>query len=59
MRKLEKDEKIRKCTKCRKQFITKVDEFGISYDTRCKKCKTAEKYNNSGKLKGKLGKIGR
>ncbi len=59
MRKLEKDEKIRKCTKCKKDFITKVDELGISYDTRCQRCKTGERYDHSGKLKGKLGKIGR
>lgn len=59
MKELKEDEKIRKCTKCKKDFITKVDELGISYDTRCQRCKTGERYDHSGKLKGKLGKIGR
>ncbi|WP_028856988.1 hypothetical protein [Psychrilyobacter atlanticus] len=54
---LKKDEKIRKCTKCKKEFITKVDRLGVSYDTRCKKCKTNERYDHSGRLNGRLGKV--
>lgn len=54
---LKKDEKIRKCTKCKTEFITKVDKLGVSYDTRCKKCKTSERYDHSGRLNGKLGKV--
>lgn len=57
IKKLNKDEKIRKCTKCKKEFITKVDSKGISYDTRCKKCKTNERYDHSGRLNGRLGKV--
>jgi len=53
---LQKDEKIRRCTKCKKEFITKVDRLGVSYDTRCKKCKTIERYDRSGRLNGRLGK---
>lgn len=55
--KIKKDEKIRKCTKCKEEFITKVDRLGVSYDTRCKKCKTIERYDHSGRLNGRLGKI--
>jgi len=51
---LQKDEKIRRCTKCKKEFITKVDRLGVSYDTRCKRCKTIERYDRSGRLNGKL-----
>lgn len=55
--KLKKNEKIRTCTKCKEEFITKVDRLGVSYDTRCKKCKTIERYDHSGRLNGKLGKV--
>lgn len=54
---LEKDEKIRKCTKCKEEFITKVDSLGVSYDTRCKKCKTIEKNDHRGRLNGRMGKV--
>lgn len=54
---LKKDEKIRKCTKCKKEFVTKIDSMGVSYDTRCKRCKTIERYDHSGRLNGRLGKI--
>lgn len=56
---LRNDEKIRKCTKCKEEFITKIDPMGVSYDTRCKRCKTIEKYDHSGRLNGKLGKLDR
>lgn len=55
--KIKKDEKIRKCTKCKEEFITKIDRLGVSYDTRCKKCKTIERYDHSGRLNGRLGKV--
>lgn len=54
---LKKDEKIRKCTKCKEEFVTKVDRLGVSYNTRCKKCKTNERYDHSGRLNGRLGKV--
>ena len=38
--------KERKCTYCKVTFITEVDEQGISFDTRCPKCKKNEKQNN-------------
>lgn len=55
--KLKKDEKLRKCTRCKKEFITKVDKLGISYDTRCKDCKSLERKDKTGRLNGRLGKI--
>lgn len=55
--KLAKNEKNRKCTNCKTEFVTKIDKLGVSYDTRCAKCKKLEKNDKFGRLNGRLGKI--
>ena len=42
-RKAKKNEKVRKCTRCKSDFITEVDSRGMSISTRCPKCKAKEK----------------
>ena len=35
--------KFRKCTKCHEEFETELDERGWCINTRCPRCKTAER----------------
>lgn len=30
--------KVKICNKCHEEFLTEVDEKGVPYKTRCKKC---------------------
>ncbi|MGB6128844.1 MAG: hypothetical protein WBG30_08850 [Psychrilyobacter sp.] len=54
---LNSNERLRTCTKCKTEFVTTIDKFGVSYNTRCKKCKTLERSDKTGKLNGRLGKV--